>query len=106
MKTGFALRELRVTGRGAQDAVVTFSDGRNVIAGPSDTGKTYVETGAIQTGPDGKRLLLGSLRKLELALTEMTDAAWNKQGVLVAGASGNAEIRSRVIGSSLTKVGG
>ncbi|MFG1624666.1 LpqB family beta-propeller domain-containing protein [Kribbella sp. NPDC049227] len=59
------------------------------------TGKTYVETGAIQTGPDGKQLLLGSLRKLELALTDMTDAAWNKQGVLVAGASGSASNADR-----------
>jgi hypothetical protein len=42
MSTGFALRELRVTGRGVQDAVLTFADGLNVIVGPSDTGKTYV----------------------------------------------------------------
>jgi len=42
MKTGLALRELRLTGPGVEDAVITFSDGLNVIAGPSDTGKTYV----------------------------------------------------------------
>lgn len=42
MNTGFALHELRVSGRGVQDAVLTFADGLNVIAGPSDTGKTYV----------------------------------------------------------------
>ena len=42
MSVGFALRELRVTGRGVQDAVLTFADGLNVIVGPSDTGKTYV----------------------------------------------------------------
>jgi hypothetical protein len=42
VNTGFALRELRLTGAGTQDALVTFSDGLNVIAGPSDTGKTFV----------------------------------------------------------------
>lgn len=42
MNTGFALRELRLTGAGVDDAVITFADGLNVIAGPSDTGKTYV----------------------------------------------------------------
>ncbi|MCW2986843.1 MAG: hypothetical protein JWR63_4413 [Conexibacter sp.] len=42
MNTGFALRELRVTGPGKKDAVVRFADGLNVISGPSDTGKTYI----------------------------------------------------------------
>lgn len=42
MNTGFALRELRVTGPAVEEAVLTFADGLNVIAGPSDTGKTYV----------------------------------------------------------------
>jgi hypothetical protein len=42
VRTGFALRELRLTGSGVTDAVVTFTDGLNVVVGPSDTGKTYV----------------------------------------------------------------
>jgi len=42
VNVGFALRELRLTGPGVPDAVVGFADGLNVIAGPSDTGKTYV----------------------------------------------------------------
>lgn len=42
MNSGLALRELRVTGPDVQDAVIRFADGLNVIAGPSDTGKTYV----------------------------------------------------------------
>lgn len=42
MSTGFALRELRLTGADVEDAVIAFQDGLNVIAGPSDTGKTFV----------------------------------------------------------------
>jgi hypothetical protein len=42
MKTGLALRELRLSGASVEDAVITFADGLNVIAGPSDTGKTYI----------------------------------------------------------------
>jgi hypothetical protein len=42
VSTGFSLREVRVTGAGVEDAVIAFEDGLNVIAGPSDTGKTYV----------------------------------------------------------------
>lgn len=42
MSTGFALRELRLSGPGVEDAVVPFADGLNMIIGPSDTGKTYV----------------------------------------------------------------
>ena len=42
MNVGFALRELRVTGPAVADAVLTFADGLNVVAGPSDTGKTYI----------------------------------------------------------------
>ena len=39
---GFSLRELRLTGAGVEDAVLDFADGLNVVAGPSDTGKTFV----------------------------------------------------------------
>lgn len=42
MNTGFALRELTVTGPGMADAAVVFADGLNVISGPSDTGKSYI----------------------------------------------------------------
>lgn len=42
MNTGFGLRALRLTGPGVEDAAITFADGLNVVAGPSDTGKTYV----------------------------------------------------------------
>lgn len=42
MKHGFTLRRLVLTGSGVQDAEVGFKCGLNVIAGPSDTGKTYI----------------------------------------------------------------
>lgn len=42
MTVGFALRELRLTGPNVEDAVIAFADGLNVVAGPSDTGKTYI----------------------------------------------------------------
>src|SRR5690349_21283571 len=42
MNAGFGLRALRLTGAGVEDAAITFADGLNVVAGPSDTGKTYV----------------------------------------------------------------
>lgn len=42
MNTGFALRELTVTGLGRAGATVVFTDGLNVISGPSDTGKSYI----------------------------------------------------------------
>ena len=50
------------------------------------TGQNYVQTGTIQTASGG-RLILGQLRQLQLPLNDITDAAWNKQGILVAGAS-------------------
>jgi hypothetical protein len=42
VNTGFALRELTVSGPGKTNATVVFSDGLNVISGPSDTGKSYI----------------------------------------------------------------
>lgn len=36
------LREVRLTGDGVEDAFVTFAPGGNVIAGDSDTGKSYI----------------------------------------------------------------
>jgi hypothetical protein len=50
------------------------------------TGENFVQTGTIQTASGG-RLILGQLRQLQLPLENITDAAWNKQGILVAGAS-------------------
>ena len=42
MKYGFALRRLALTGPGRPAAELTFTRGLNVIAGPSDTGKSFV----------------------------------------------------------------
>jgi hypothetical protein len=39
---GFYIKELRVTGRGLEDAVIILEKGLNVINGPSNTGKSYV----------------------------------------------------------------
>lgn len=39
---GFSITRLTLTGRGVPDAEVTFTDGLNVISGPSDTGKTFI----------------------------------------------------------------
>jgi hypothetical protein len=42
MSTGFVLKSLRLYGPGVEDARLTFTRGLNVIAGPSDTGKTFI----------------------------------------------------------------
>ncbi len=42
MKFGFALRQLTLTGPGVANAELLFTRGLNVIAGPSDTGKTFI----------------------------------------------------------------
>lgn len=42
MNFGFALRRLAITGPGKEPAQVTFTRGLNVIAGPSDTGKSFI----------------------------------------------------------------
>lgn len=39
---GFYIKELRVTGTGLEDAVITLEKGLNVINGPSNTGKSYI----------------------------------------------------------------
>ena len=41
-KYGFRLIRLSLTGLGLKEATVDFSDGLNVIYGPSDTGKTFI----------------------------------------------------------------
>ena len=42
MRFGFVLRRLALTGPGKEPAEVTFTRGLNVIAGPSDTGKSFI----------------------------------------------------------------
>lgn len=42
MKSGFALRQLTLTGPGVTNAELRFARGLNVITGPSDTGKTFI----------------------------------------------------------------
>lgn len=42
MKFGFALRRLALIGPGKAPAEVTFTRGLNVIAGPSDSGKSFI----------------------------------------------------------------
>ena len=39
---GFQLRSLTLIGRGVPNAEVRFSQGLNVVSGPSDTGKTFI----------------------------------------------------------------
>jgi hypothetical protein len=41
-KLGFQLIQLKLTGSNVPDADVTFTQGLNVITGPSDTGKTFI----------------------------------------------------------------
>lgn len=40
--TGFQIRRLTLVGRGVPNAEVKFSEGLNVVSGPSDTGKTFI----------------------------------------------------------------
>jgi len=42
MRFGFAIRRLALTGQGKSAAEVTFTRGVNVIAGPSDSGKSFI----------------------------------------------------------------
>ncbi|WP_371407524.1 LpqB family beta-propeller domain-containing protein [Kribbella sp. NBC_00662] len=58
-----------------------------LVMRPKSGGQNYVQTGTIQTTGSGKQLVLGQLRQLRLALNNITDAAWNKQGIVVIGAS-------------------
>lgn len=39
---GFYIKELRLTGLGAESSEIVFSKGLNVISGPSNTGKSYI----------------------------------------------------------------
>ncbi|WP_405056193.1 LpqB family beta-propeller domain-containing protein [Kribbella sp. NBC_01505] len=49
------------------------------------THQNTVQTATIQPTADGKGLKLDELRDLHVPLTAITDAAWSKKGVLVAG---------------------
>jgi len=42
MNFGFAIRQLALVGMGKAPAEITFTRGLNVIAGPSDTGKSFI----------------------------------------------------------------
>lgn len=42
IKHGFQIIKLKLTGSNVADAEVTFTQGLNVITGPSDTGKTFI----------------------------------------------------------------
>nr|WP_202892598.1 LpqB family beta-propeller domain-containing protein [Kribbella shirazensis] len=67
------------------------------------TTQNYVQTATIQTETGGKDLVLGAFRPLRLALTNITDAAWNKQGIIVigSGTSGRQVWLVNTDGSSL-----
>lgn len=41
MHSRLVLKKLILTGNGKQDAVIDFNEGLNVIAGASDTGKSF-----------------------------------------------------------------
>ncbi|TDD53453.1 hypothetical protein E1263_27995 [Kribbella antibiotica] len=49
------------------------------------TGKNTVQTATVRPADDGKGLVLDQFRDLQMPLTNITDAAWYKKGVLVAG---------------------
>jgi hypothetical protein len=59
------------------------------------TGKNYVQTGTLLSQNGGKQLVLGEFRNLQLPLDDITDAAWNKLGILVAGTSSTGNNKSR-----------
>jgi hypothetical protein len=50
------------------------------------TTQNYVETATVQTTNGGKQLVLGAFRPLMLPLSNISDAAWSKQGIIVVGA--------------------
>jgi hypothetical protein len=49
------------------------------------TKQNYVEIATVQTTNGGKQLKLAEFRPLQLQLTNITDAAWDKQGIIVIG---------------------
>lgn len=66
-----------------------------LVLKPKSGGQNEVVTGAIQTTGGGKQLILTQLQPLRLALNNITDAAWNKQGIVVIGASSTVSNSAR-----------
>jgi hypothetical protein len=54
------------------------------------TAENYVQTATVQTQDSGKRMVLGAFRPLRLSLTNISDAAWSKQSIIVIGSGGNS----------------
>jgi hypothetical protein len=80
VSTGFG-GDTPVTLRVAPDGVRVL-----MVMKSKNSSATYVQTGAITTN-DAKQIVLGQFHRLELALTDITDASWNQPGILVAGKS-------------------
>ncbi|MEU4196326.1 LpqB family beta-propeller domain-containing protein [Kribbella sp. NPDC026611] len=70
---------------------------RALLVMRSKSGKksTYVETGTVQPVIGTKNVQLGQFRPLRLQLKDITDAAWNKLGILVIGTT-TAPVQSAV----------
>ncbi|MFF0344267.1 LpqB family beta-propeller domain-containing protein [Kribbella sp. NPDC004875] len=60
-----------------------------LVMKPKAGDQNTVQIGTVQTRDGGKQLVLTELRHLQLGLTNITDAAWSKAGILVVGATAN-----------------
>ncbi|MFF1821404.1 LpqB family beta-propeller domain-containing protein [Kribbella sp. NPDC058245] len=56
------------------------------------THQNTVQTATVQPAPNGKGLMLGQIRDLQVPLVAITDAAWSKKGILVAGRSASGTL--------------
>ena len=63
---------------------------RALLVMKAKNGRTFVQTGTIQTNDD-KLLVLTQFRPLNMSLTDISDASWNNLGILVAGKSAAGE---------------
>jgi hypothetical protein len=63
------------------------------------TKQNYVQTATVQTEDGGKKQVLRAFLPLQLDLTNITDAAWNKQGIIVIGAGNNSSARQAWLAS-------
>lgn len=54
------------------------------------TGQNTVQTATVRPADSGKGLVLDQLRDLQVPLKGITDAAWSKKGILVAGKPGTS----------------
>lgn len=70
-----------------------------LVMQPAGSPQKYVETATVQTTNGGKDLVLGAFRPLRLALTNITDAGWNKQGIIVVGSGGSPGNATRQVWS-------